>query len=202
MFATMDLTTPLADGVTLAVGVRNSIDKSLPLGFCAGSRVFVCDNLSFRSELMVHRKHTRFGQSRFEEEIARPCSRSSSSGRRRSAASPGCGRRRSRTRPPSRSCSGRYERGIVSHRLLPQVIREWRQPRFRGVPASHSLGDLQCVHFRTGSAPEDEPATLRGPHDPPGRAAWEATAPPSPLLPSPARRRQAQTERRTVPAGS
>src|SRR5206468_11536841 len=70
MFATMDLTTPLAEGVTLAVGVRNSIDKSLPLGFCAGSRVFVCDNLAFRSELVVHRKHTRNGQSRFEGEIA------------------------------------------------------------------------------------------------------------------------------------
>jgi hypothetical protein len=39
-FGVLDLKTPLSDGrVTLAVGVRNSVDKSYPLGFCAGSRV-------------------------------------------------------------------------------------------------------------------------------------------------------------------
>ena len=41
-FGTLDLSTPLSDGVALAVGIRNSTDKSFPLGFCAGSRVFVC----------------------------------------------------------------------------------------------------------------------------------------------------------------
>lgn len=41
-FATMDLEAPLATGVSLAIGVRNSTDKSFPLGFCAGNRVFVC----------------------------------------------------------------------------------------------------------------------------------------------------------------
>ena len=69
-FGTLDLSTPLACGVSLAVGVRNSIDKSFPLGFYAGSRVFVCDNLAFRSELLVKRKHTRFGEMRFGNQIA------------------------------------------------------------------------------------------------------------------------------------
>src|SRR5205823_2581486 len=69
LFSTMDLGTSLGSGVNLAVGVRNSTDKSLPLGFIAGSRVFVCDNLAFRSELLVRRKHTRFGQERFGEAI-------------------------------------------------------------------------------------------------------------------------------------
>src|SRR4051812_19222449 len=55
-FGTLDLESPLAEGVSLAVGVRNSLDKSFPLGFCAGHRVFVCDNLSFHSDLMVKRK--------------------------------------------------------------------------------------------------------------------------------------------------
>src|SRR5437867_1722078 len=60
-FGALDLSTPLVSGVSLAVGIRNSTDKSFPLGFAAGSRVFICDNLAFRSELMVKRKHTRFG---------------------------------------------------------------------------------------------------------------------------------------------
>src|SRR5262249_35129285 len=65
MFATVDLSSPLATGVSLAVGIRNSLDKSLPLGFVAGNRVFVCDNLAFRSELSVTREHTRNGHVRF-----------------------------------------------------------------------------------------------------------------------------------------
>src|SRR5207237_10597481 len=71
MFATLDLSTPLAEGVSLCVGVRNSTDKSFPLGFCAGSRVMVCDNLAFRAELLVARKHTRFGRPRFHEAISK-----------------------------------------------------------------------------------------------------------------------------------
>jgi hypothetical protein len=71
-FGTLDLTTPLTpdQGVALAVGIRNSTDKSFPLGFCAGSRVFVCDNLAFNAELLVKRKHTRFAVGRWNDEIA------------------------------------------------------------------------------------------------------------------------------------
>lgn len=69
-FGTLDLDSSLAPGVSLAVGIRNSTDKSFPLGFCAGNRVFVCDNLAFRSELLVKRKHTRYGEVRFNNAIA------------------------------------------------------------------------------------------------------------------------------------
>lgn len=71
-FGTLDLTTPLTpdSSVALAVGIRNSTDKSFPLGFCAGSRVFVCDNLAFNAELLVKRKHTRLAVGRWNNEIA------------------------------------------------------------------------------------------------------------------------------------
>lgn len=71
-FGTLNLTTPLTpDGaVALAVGIRSSTDKSFPLGFCAGNRVFVCDNLAFNAELLVKRKHTRFAAQRWNNEIA------------------------------------------------------------------------------------------------------------------------------------
>jgi len=42
------------------VGIRNSHDKSYPAGLVAGSKVFVCDNLSFCGEVRISRKHTRF----------------------------------------------------------------------------------------------------------------------------------------------
>ncbi|MFO0927866.1 MAG: hypothetical protein U0736_12630 [Gemmataceae bacterium] len=69
-FGVLDLKTRVSDGVSLAVGVRNSTDKSFPLGFCAGNRVFVCDNLAFRSELLIRRKHTMNGERRFDQAIA------------------------------------------------------------------------------------------------------------------------------------
>lgn len=74
-FGTLDLAVPIVPNVTLAVGIRNSIDKTFPLGFCAGHRVFVCDNLAFSAELMAKRKHTRFGASRFRDDIVNCVSR-------------------------------------------------------------------------------------------------------------------------------
>jgi hypothetical protein len=41
-----------------AIGLRNSINKKLSVGLCAGERVFVCDNLVFSSEFVLFRKHT------------------------------------------------------------------------------------------------------------------------------------------------
>lgn len=69
-FGTLNLSTELAEGVCLAVGIRNSNDQTFPMGFCAGNRVFCCDNLAFRSELLVKKKHTVNGRSRFLEAIS------------------------------------------------------------------------------------------------------------------------------------
>lgn len=42
----------------LVVGLRNSYDKSFPVGVAAGSQVFVCDNLAFSGTVRLFRKHT------------------------------------------------------------------------------------------------------------------------------------------------
>lgn len=42
-----------------ALGVRNSMDKSMALGIVAGTKVFVCDNLAFDGEFIRFRKHTK-----------------------------------------------------------------------------------------------------------------------------------------------
>ncbi|MFH1680622.1 MAG: DUF932 domain-containing protein [Candidatus Eisenbacteria bacterium] len=42
----------------LAIGLRNSYDRSLSVGLVAGSVVFCCDNLAFSGEITMHRKHT------------------------------------------------------------------------------------------------------------------------------------------------
>jgi len=40
------------------VGLRNSHDRSFPVGIGFGSRVFVCDNLAFLADTVIKRKHT------------------------------------------------------------------------------------------------------------------------------------------------
>src|SRR5205085_8203189 len=40
------------------VGLRNSHDKSFPVGIGFGSRVFICDNLAFVADTVIKRKHT------------------------------------------------------------------------------------------------------------------------------------------------
>jgi hypothetical protein len=47
-------------GVRLAIGVRNSHDKSFSLALTVGYRVFVCDNLAFHGDFTpVTRKHSK-----------------------------------------------------------------------------------------------------------------------------------------------
>jgi hypothetical protein len=127
-FGTLDLRCPIAEGVSLAVGIRNSINQTLPLGFVAGTRVFVCDNLAFRSELLVSRKHTANGRVRFREAIAQAVQgletfRAVESRRIELMR----GADLSDVEAESLMLRA-YERRIVSHRLLPDVIRGWREP--------------------------------------------------------------------------
>ena len=66
-FGVHDLRSPVVDGVSLSVGIRNSNDKTFTIGFCVGNRTLVCDNLAFSSEIVISKRHTRFGRDRFIE---------------------------------------------------------------------------------------------------------------------------------------
>ena len=131
-FGTLDLTHRISDaggGVTLAVGIRNSFDKSFPIGFCCGTRVFVCDNLAFTSEIVVSKKHTRFGVERYLEGIGRAVS-----GLQQYQEAAGRWIERLQHWDLSEDAANSYllqayERGIIGTRLLPLVLHEWRNPR-------------------------------------------------------------------------
>lgn len=56
-FAVLTLRSPYT-GYTDVVGLRNSHDKSLPVGVSFGSHVFVCDNLAFVGDSVIKTKHT------------------------------------------------------------------------------------------------------------------------------------------------
>jgi len=56
-FGLLELRSPHT-GYADTVGLRNSHDKSFPVGIGFGSRVFVCDNLAFVADQSIKRKHT------------------------------------------------------------------------------------------------------------------------------------------------
>jgi hypothetical protein len=129
-FGTLDLTTPVSDGVSLAVGIRNSTDQSFPIGFCCGHRVFVCDNLAFTSEIVVSKKHTRFGQERYLEGLSRAVS---TLDQYRESAACWIGNLQQYQLSEDAANSyllQAYEQGIIGMRILPLVIQEWRNPKF------------------------------------------------------------------------
>jgi hypothetical protein len=127
-FGTLDLATPIATGISLAVGIRNSTDKSFPLGFCGGSRVFVCDNLAFRADLLVKRKHTINGARNFQGAIAQAVMslgefKEMEAGRVKKM------QERELTSDKADSLILRsYARGMISALQLPLVLQEWQEP--------------------------------------------------------------------------
>ena len=56
-FGLMSLRSPYSE-YTDTVGLRNSHDKTFPIGIAYGSKVFVCDNLAFVGDHVIRRKHT------------------------------------------------------------------------------------------------------------------------------------------------
>jgi Domain of unknown function (DUF932) len=129
-FGTLDLAMPIATGVSLAVGVRNSTDKSFPLGFCGGSRVFVCDNLAFRADLLVKRKHTVNGARNFQAAIAQAVISLGEFKEMESVRIKGMMQRELSTDRADSLILRSYEKGIISALQLPLVLKEWREPSF------------------------------------------------------------------------
>lgn len=130
-FGTIDLASNLADGVSLSVGIRNSMDKSFPIGFAAGSRVLVCDNLAFHGDLLVSRKHTKNGIIRFADDIKGAVGRLELFKEEESKRIDVM-RNQSVTDMKAESLIVRaMDNGIISSQDIPKVLTEWRVPGFK-----------------------------------------------------------------------
>jgi hypothetical protein len=128
-FGVMDLATPVSgELVSLSVGVRNSVDKTFPLGFCSGSRVFICDNLAFRSELLVRRKHTLNGEWRFNHAIAEAVSQLASFRDEEARRVEVLQNTELSDVLAELLILRAWERGVIGAHQLPRVVEQWRKP--------------------------------------------------------------------------
>lgn len=112
------------------LGLRNSHDKTFPAGITAGATVFVCDNLSFSGEVKLARKHTRFILRDLPQLVQGAVGRLMERWHHQDR------------RIGSYKLAGVTDRtahdlvvraldvGVCGTRQLPQVLREWRHPRY------------------------------------------------------------------------
>jgi hypothetical protein len=160
-FGTLTLGTQLHDGAALAVGIRSSLDKSISMEWCCGSRVFCCDNLAFFSEVSISRRHTTHGIDRYQEAICRAVSGLDSF---REMESRRIERMVSTSLTDERAESlllRAFDQRILSNRTLPVAYREWRAPSFDEFSHEKNLYRLwNAVTYALGPRAESNPQSF------------------------------------------
>ena len=126
-FGVMSLRSPYGDYVD-TLGLRNSHDKSWPVGLAFGSRVLVCDNTAFNGETVVKRKHTanaRRDLPGIVMEIVEPLQQK----RIAQAHQMDAYRGRPMLEPEVHDCIMRfYKRGAINQGRIPDVLEAYERP--------------------------------------------------------------------------
>jgi ATP-dependent exoDNAse (exonuclease V) beta subunit len=112
------------------VGLRNSHDKRFPVSIGFGSRVFVCDNLSFYADRVIKRKHT-LNMKRMRPGLIGEVVEGLAAQR---DAQHECFSRYKATaltdERADHAILDLYRQGVINVTRIAEVIREWDQPSF------------------------------------------------------------------------
>jgi hypothetical protein len=145
------------------VGLRNSHDKSLPVGIAFGSRVFVCDNTAFIADHVIRTKHTAKLKMRLPGlvgELIEPLTE------QREAQARTIERYRStdlRARDVDHAIMSLYREGVINVTRIADVMEEWEKPSFEEFAERHNAWRLfNAVTFvLTGRIAENPQSTTR-----------------------------------------
>lgn len=128
-FGVLTLRSPYT-GYEDMVGLRNSHDRTFPVGIGFGSYTFVCDNTAFIADHVVRRKHTANLKRDIPGligEIVEPLAL------QREAQAQSIHRYRNTTLSEAQvdhAIMQLYRRGVVNITSIPDVWREWEEPSF------------------------------------------------------------------------
>ncbi len=112
----------------LAIGLRNSYDRSLSVGLVAGSRVFCCDNLAFSGEVAAARKHTLHVFRDLPDLIYRMLSKLASMQSRIHAEIAAMKARELSAEAADHLLVEAVRRNVIPASNLPKVIEAWEKP--------------------------------------------------------------------------
>src|SRR5688572_13218676 len=130
MFGVLTCTNGHAPGdFALAIGVRNSYDRSLSVGLVAGTRVFCCDNLAFSGEVQAARKHTLHVFRDLPDLIYRMLTEVAAMKNRIAEEVEFLKARPVSTPQVHHLMVEAVKRGVIPASQLPKVIEAWEEPR-------------------------------------------------------------------------
>ena len=131
-FGLLEVTNGNVDADTaLVVGIRNSHDRSLPAGIALGAGVLVCDNLCFYGDVTLARRHTTFIERDLPEMIGSAIQQLSDLRQSQSRRITHYKTTFLRDRDANDLIVRSIDSKVITPRLLPKVVEEWRRPRHR-----------------------------------------------------------------------
>lgn len=113
-----------------AVALRNSHDKTFPIGIGFGSRVFCCDNLSFIADHVIRRKHTANAKRALPgllQEVVEPLADQRLIQQKTFALYRAV---QLTDQEADHAVIEMYRRGILNINRVPDVLKEWDSPSF------------------------------------------------------------------------
>lgn len=117
------------DDFGLVVGLRNSHDRTFPAGICVGASVFVCDNLSFSSEVRLARKHTAHVERDLPSLIQKAVGQLGDMRRTQEERFDNYKKHELSDSAAHDLIVRALDARVLTPTRLPDVLKEWRQPR-------------------------------------------------------------------------
>jgi Domain of unknown function (DUF932) len=161
-FGLLSLRSPYT-GYTDTVGLRNSHDKSFPIGIAFGSRVFVCDNTAFISDHIIRRKHTANAKRDLPGlvgELIEPLALQREHQARTFERYKGT---LLTDQQADHVLLQLYRQGVVNIQRVPEVLKEWDEPSFEEFQTERSAWRLfnAATFALTGRVVENPAVTAR-----------------------------------------
>jgi hypothetical protein len=119
----------LADDYSWVIGIRNSYDKRLSAGLVAGSKVFVCDNLSFCGDVTVSRKHTKNIVLELPDMIDESLNSLVGSHKLQADRYDAMRDHRMNDAQVNDFVIRSMQAGIINPTMIPKIVKEWHEPR-------------------------------------------------------------------------
>jgi hypothetical protein len=115
--------------VTFVVGLRNSHDKSFPVGLTCGTSVMVCDNLSFHGTIRLTRKHTVHLQRDLPQLVASGVGKLVQLWGHQADRIAAYKNAALREKTAHHLIVKAFDLHAVTNRMIPVVLKEYREPR-------------------------------------------------------------------------
>lgn len=143
------------------IGLRNSHDRTLPVGIAFGSRVFVCDNTAFSADSVIRTKHTAKLKMRLPglvAELIEPIAEQREAQHRKLLTYQ---ETELSDQLAHHAILGMYKEGVINLQRIPEVLEQWEHPTHDwGEPTAWRLFNA-ATFVLTGKVAENPTATTK-----------------------------------------